>query len=105
MIFFAVAGPTPGKSTNSFSLVVFKSTLAVVDWPAHSFELGTPNKSNDANIPTKNLERKFVTRLSSSLQFHSLSLQYSSRRRKHLLLLCHSSKSQAKPGAQDDVVS
>ena len=30
MIFFAVAGPTPGKLSNSFSLAVFKSTLAFV---------------------------------------------------------------------------
>jgi hypothetical protein len=28
IIFFAVAGPTPGRSTSSFSLAVFKSTFA-----------------------------------------------------------------------------
>lgn len=30
MIFFAVTGPTPGKLSKSFSLAVFKSTLALV---------------------------------------------------------------------------
>lgn len=30
MIFFAVAEPTPGKLSNSFSLAVFKSTFAFV---------------------------------------------------------------------------
>jgi len=30
IIFFAVAGPTPGKLSNSFSFAVFKSTLLLV---------------------------------------------------------------------------
>jgi len=34
MIFFAVAVPTPGKLSNSFSLAVFKSTLALVEGSA-----------------------------------------------------------------------
>jgi hypothetical protein len=68
MIFFAVAGPTPGKLSNSFSLAVFKSTLALVVaafaelavdsfggldfllvWPAKMLEVITPHANTVAN--------------------------------------------------------
>jgi hypothetical protein len=72
MIFFAVAGPTPGKLSNSFSLAVFKSTLALVAaefvvladesfevlvfllvWPAKMIEVITPHANTVANTRRK----------------------------------------------------
>jgi hypothetical protein len=82
MIFFAVAAPTPGNSTKSFSLAVFKSSLApeAEELPAAEFEffgfgvacaaskleLVMPSTNNIPIRTENNLKRDFDIRSSLS---------------------------------------